>query len=72
MSDNQKPEWLVWSVEHQSWWRPGERGYTPNLHDAGRYTFDHARQICREANDFLSGPNPNETMVHVDDMGVNR
>src|SRR5262245_66386346 len=27
---------LVWSMEHAAWWRTGNRGYTPNLREAGR------------------------------------
>lgn len=39
--------WLVWSSEHSAWWGPGERDYTPNIRKAGRYTLQHALDICR-------------------------
>jgi hypothetical protein len=41
--------YLVWSNEHQGWWRHGSSGYTRGLRNAGRYTRDAALQICREA-----------------------
>jgi hypothetical protein len=40
-------EWyLVWSVEHSAWWRPGRCGYTSSLRDAGRYSHTEALAIC--------------------------
>lgn len=41
--------WLVWSNEHNAWWRPNARGYTLETTEAGRYTFDEARDICINA-----------------------
>lgn len=43
-------DYLVWSFEHGRWWRPGERGYTPNFEEAGRYTLEQAQKICAKAN----------------------
>jgi hypothetical protein len=41
---------LIWSMEHQAWWRPGERGYTPVLTEAGHFDYDEAARIVRHAN----------------------
>ncbi|HEV7297950.1 MAG TPA: hypothetical protein VGN72_01190 [Tepidisphaeraceae bacterium] len=38
--------WLVWSNEHNAWWRPEWKGYTQQVRDAGRYGLAEARQIC--------------------------
>lgn len=35
-------KYLVWSNEHQRWWRPNSMGYTPYLKEAGRYTEQEA------------------------------
>lgn len=35
-------EYVIWSHEHDQWWRPDSMGYTPNLHEAGRYTREEA------------------------------
>lgn len=43
-------EFLIWSVEHNSWWRPKEMGYTRELSDAGRYGEGRAREIVEDAN----------------------
>lgn len=42
--------WLIWSEEHQSWWRPGRHGYTAQMMAAGLYSEAEAVQISREAN----------------------
>lgn len=42
--------WVVWSFEHDAWWRPNRWGYTPNLAEAGRYTQSDALEIERRAN----------------------
>lgn len=33
-----KPDalWLIWSYEHDAWWKPGGFGYTSTLAEAGR------------------------------------
>jgi len=54
--------WLIWSIEHNSWWRPNENGYTPHRLEAGRYTFDKAINIVTWANRFNPGK-PLEAMV---------
>lgn len=54
--------WLIWSNEHRAWWAPRECGYVHRREDAGRYSLERAREICRQANAYLPGT-PNETMV---------
>lgn len=46
-----KPEynWLIWSPEHGSWWRPSACGYTSRHQEAGRYSFEEAFEIVRES-----------------------
>jgi hypothetical protein len=41
---------LVWSIEHGAWWRPGGIGYTCELAQAGRYTRTEADRIVVKAN----------------------
>lgn len=41
---------VIWSIEHDAWWRPGRCGYTRNLRDAGRYDFKEADEILGRAN----------------------
>jgi hypothetical protein len=45
-------KWLIWSDEHGAWWRPLKRGYTRNLDEAGRYSFEEATEICENANRY--------------------
>lgn len=44
--------WVIWSYEHNAWWRPGRMGYTTLLTEAGRYTADEASEIVHHANEF--------------------
>jgi hypothetical protein len=34
--------WLIWSNEHQMWWKANRAGYTADMMCAGRYTLDEA------------------------------
>jgi hypothetical protein len=62
MSELRRPEcYLIWSLEHGQWWRPGENGYTDDFEEAGRYSFERALQICMRGN-FVG---LNETMVPI-------
>lgn len=56
------PMWLIWSNEHDMWWRANERGYTPSRKLAGRYTFEKAKSIVKMANRHYA-MSPNEAMV---------
>jgi len=41
---------VIWSLEHQRWWRPGEMGYCDTLAEAGRYPRARAELIVSRAN----------------------
>jgi hypothetical protein len=45
-------EWLVWSTEHQGFWRHGAFGYTQEPDKAARYTEAEAKKICADANRY--------------------
>lgn len=55
-------EWLIWSNEHNAWWRAGGHGYTPDRDEAGRFSHDEALGIVTNANRYLRGDRPNEAM----------
>jgi hypothetical protein len=56
--------YLIYSREHNAWWRPGERGYTLELDEAGRYTALEVRRICYSAN-RRPGPDGGPNEFHV-------
>lgn len=41
---------VIWSNEHQAWWRPNEVGYADNLAEAGVYHKARAFAIVMRAN----------------------
>lgn len=41
---------LIWSIEHQAWWRPRSNGYTESIEEAGTYTASEATKILEQAN----------------------
>lgn len=41
---------MVWSFEHDAWWRPDHCGYTNEEEQAGLYPRKEAEEICRKAN----------------------
>lgn len=56
--------YLVWSNEHNAWWRPDRCGYTNHIQAAGRYSREDAIKICAGANyTFAKGQLPNEIPV---------
>jgi len=54
--------WLIWSIEHNAWWRAARYGYTGKKELAGRYSFEEACEIVMEANQFTKNM-PMEAMV---------
>lgn len=64
----------IWSIEHNAWWRPMERGYTHEIQDAGIYTKEKAVEICFHANEYLPTNTSgiivflNEIMIKVQDI----
>lgn len=57
-------EWLIWSTEHDAWWMPGERGYTRERDQAGRYSYEDACRIVFNANKHKYNDQfPNESMI---------
>ena len=52
--------YLIWSNEHQAWWRPGCWGYTIIVSQAGLFPEKEAQAICKEANKMGK---ENEVMV---------
>lgn len=55
-------QYLIWSIEHQGWWLPNERGYTQNRDRAGIYSSKRAHEIVESANINLKDI-PNESLV---------
>jgi hypothetical protein len=41
--------YLIWSNEHRMWWRANGSGYTATIEEAGRYTYQQARDIVRKS-----------------------
>jgi hypothetical protein len=42
--------YLIWSNEHNAWWRANRIGYTPQVEFAGRYSLEESIRICNSAN----------------------
>ena len=59
--------WLIWSHEHQAWWRGNFSGYTRHIEAAGRYSRIDAERICCEATrgqrKFADDPPPEVAVI---------
>ena len=55
--------WIIWSIEHNRYWKAGEMGYTFDRKEAGVYTFDEALRIVTNANQFCAESDPHEAMI---------
>lgn len=49
--------YVIWSFEHDGWWKPGRWGYTPYLQHAGRYVKAEADEIVTRANRYSATVN---------------
>lgn len=67
-----KVRWLIWSLEHNGWWKPNNCGYTQSIKEAGRYSYPEAREILQGAN-YGKFDIPNEAMVpdYVGEIKIN-
>lgn len=44
------PTYVIWSIEHDAWWRPHRIGYTQDLGEAGVYSERASVEILNRAN----------------------
>lgn len=58
-------DFLIWSIEHGAWWRAEHGGYTEDVKEAGRYSFDEAIDIVNNPHTREPGV-PNEAIVLAD------
>jgi hypothetical protein len=68
-------DYLIWSHEHDAWWRPARRDYTDDVAFAGRYAEAEARSILAKSSyGWRKGQLPKEVIVPADspdlDMAV--
>jgi len=59
----EQPEYLIWSNEHNAYWRPNSAGYAKKVGEAGYYSFAEADSICIQAGIMKNGQ-PAECIVH--------
>lgn len=62
-------KWLIWSIEHNGWWAPAERGYVHNKDDAGVYSYERACEIVAGANRDMQRPNEAMVKIEVKELG---
>jgi len=56
--------YLIWSIEHNAWWKPCKNGYTKLRLEAGKYDFAEALEIVEQANKYRGNNDcPNEAMI---------
>lgn len=55
---------MIFSLEHDAWWKPQSRGYTKDQDEAGWYDEAEAEKIVEDANKHLGfGSKRNEVLV---------
>lgn len=58
--------YLIWSIEHDAWWKAGWNGYTQDIREAGAYKEAEALKILKGANRAIyqgSFNKPNEALI---------
>jgi hypothetical protein len=63
-------QYLVWSNEHQAWWRPNSAGYSTDVRNAGRYSRAEAIEISGTARNGWRKPErlPDELAINIQDL----
>lgn len=56
--------WVIWSMEHEAWWKAGHAGYTLVKAEAGIYGYKEALEIVANANKHTDDY-PNEAMIQI-------
>ena len=60
--------YLIWSTEHNAWWRAGCVGYATRIEEAGQYTREQAIRQCAFGRDGWGGSDvPPEIPVREED-----
>lgn len=63
-SKNQKEKendyYIVYSFEHNAWWKRNHFGYSRDIKAAGVYSYDEAKNICIKANMLGHPAMPND------------
>ncbi len=59
---------LIWSFQHDAWWRPDSLGYTSEESQAGRYHRSAAERIVKGANVACEPGSPDEEIRELDWM----
>ncbi len=66
-------KYLIWSNEHNSWWKPYSYGYTNSIQEAGRYSLEEAMEIEKDANGYLArGQEPKDIKLKENDVLASR
>lgn len=43
-------EFIIYSTEHQAWWKKNKFGYTSHIEMAGVFSYEEAIKICTDSN----------------------
>lgn len=52
----EKTKWIIWSIEHDGWWKTSNNGYTNEIKGAGIYSYEGALNIVDGANYHMTLP----------------
>lgn len=63
--------YYLFDFERGMWWKPNAFGYTDNVFEAGKFSFDDAKEKTVKANHYEADNRlPNTAMVPVEDYKV--
>jgi hypothetical protein len=60
--------YLIWSIEHNAWWRGNWEGYTTKLGEAGIYSEADSQKVLTRAN--YPPPRVHECRIPVESVGL--
>ena len=58
-------ECYIWCFERGMWWKPYSNGYTFHIKEAGKYSYEEAVEIVKQANSHRSNKDLSEEAIVV-------
>ena len=50
MNEETEKLYVIWSIEHQAWWKQTKCGYVEHISDAGHFPFTESEHIVKLSN----------------------
>lgn len=68
MYSDSDSEYIIWSNQHKSYWKPNSMGYSIDIREAGIYSLKEVIRICDGATYDWNNKIPNELPIQIESL----